>query len=333
MADLPDDRLKPSPPFTYCAVDYFGPWLIKEGRRELKRYGVLFTCLASRAIHLETANALTTDAVINPLRRFFSRRGPTRLIRSDRGTNFVGAKSELENAVAEMDEARIHNFLLDRGCDWFKFKMNPPSASHMGGVWERQIRSVRAILCALLQSSGQQLDDELLRTFMCEAEAIVNSRPLTTDGLTTPSSPEPLTPNHLLTMKANVLLPPPGDFKRADLYPRKRWRGVQHLANEFWNRWKKDFLQSLQERQKWNRVRPNIQTNDIVLLKDDNLPRNQWQLARVVETEPDSDGLVRKVKIMVADRSSDQSGQRVKPASMLERPIQKLVLLAACESS
>ena len=167
---------------------------------------------------------------------------------------------------------------------------------------------------------------------MCEAEAIVNSRPLTTDGLTMPSSPERLTPNHLLTMKANVLLPPPGDFKRADLYSQKRWCRVQHLANEFWNRWK-DFLQSLQVRQKWNRVRPNIQINDIVLLKDDNLPRNQWQLARVVEAEPDSDGLVRTVKITVADRSLDQSGRRVKPASMLEWPIQKLVLLVACESS
>jgi len=211
--------------------------------------------------------------------------------------------------------------------------MNPPSASHRGGVWERQIRSFHAILCALLQSSGQQLDDELLRTFMYEAEAIVNSRPLTTDKLTTLSSQEPLTPDHLLTMKSNVLLPPPGDFKRADLYSRKRWRRVQHLANDFWNRWKKDFLQSLQEHQKWNHVHPNIQTNDIALLKDDNLPRNEWQLARVVEAEPDSDGLVQKVKITVADRSLDQSGQRVKPPCVLERPIQKLVLLVACESS
>ena len=67
MADLPEDRLEPSPPFTYCAVDYFGPWLIKEGQRELKRYGVVFTCFASHAIHLETANALTTDAFINAL--------------------------------------------------------------------------------------------------------------------------------------------------------------------------------------------------------------------------------------------------------------------------
>ena len=233
MTDLLGDRLEPSPPFTYYTVDYFGPWLIKEGRRELKRYGVLFTCLVSRAIHLETANSLTTDAFINALRRFLSRRGPTRLIRSDRSSNFVGARSELKDAVSEMDEARIHNFLLERGCDWFLFKMNPPHASHMGGVWERQIPSVRNVLCALLQVSGQQLDDESLRTFMCEAEAIVNSRPLTTDRLATTCSLEPLTPNHLLTMKTEVLLPPQGDFKRADLYSRKRWRRVQHLANEF----------------------------------------------------------------------------------------------------
>jgi len=230
-ADLPEDRLQSSPPFTYCAVDYFVPWLIKEGRQELKRYGVLFTCLASRAIHLESANALTTDTFINALRRFLSRRGPTRLIRSDRGTNFVGAKSELENAAAEMDEAQIHSFLLGRDCNWFEFKTNPPSASHIGGVWERQIRSARNVLCALQHGSGQQLDDESLQTFMCEAEAIVNSRPLTTDGLATPFSPEPLIPSHLLTMKSNVLLPPSGDFKLADLYCRKRWRRVQHLTN------------------------------------------------------------------------------------------------------
>lgn len=146
MADLPEDRLEEAPPFTYCGVDYFGPWYIKEGRKQMKRYGVLFTCLASRAIHLETANALTTDTFINALRRFLSCRGPTRQIHSDRGSNFVGAKSELEGALSEMDQARIHNFLLERNCDWFEFKMNPPSASHMGGcVGETDsIRSQRA---------------------------------------------------------------------------------------------------------------------------------------------------------------------------------------------
>ena len=261
MADLPENRLEEAPPFTSCGVDYFGPWYMKEGRKQMKRYGVLFTCLASRAIHLETANALTTDSFINVLRRFLSRRGPMKQIRSDRGSNFVGAKSELEEALSEMDQARIHNFLLERNCGWFEFKMNPPSASHMGVVWERQIRSALNVLASLLQSAGEQLGDKSLRTFMCKAEAIVNSKPLSVDGLSLPSL-EPLTPNHLLTSKSNVLLPLPGDLKRADLYSRKRWCRVQHLSNEFWNRWRREFLQTLQQRQKWTRTHRNVQANE-----------------------------------------------------------------------
>ena len=53
MANLPEDRVQPAPPFSYSAVDYFGPWYVKEGRRQLKRYGVLFTCLASMQFTLK----------------------------------------------------------------------------------------------------------------------------------------------------------------------------------------------------------------------------------------------------------------------------------------
>ena len=63
MAELPTDRFEQVPPFTFSAVDYFGPFYIKEGRKEMKRYGVLFTCIASRAIHLEIATSLTTDSL------------------------------------------------------------------------------------------------------------------------------------------------------------------------------------------------------------------------------------------------------------------------------
>ncbi|KAK3726566.1 hypothetical protein QZH41_001952, partial [Actinostola sp. cb2023] len=294
MADLPNDRLQPAPPFTFCAVDYFGPWYIKEGRKELKRYGVLFTCMACRAIHLETANSLDTSSFINALRRFISRRGPIRQLRSDRGTNFVGAKKELQEAVKQLDQTKIQEFLLKRNCDWFKFEMNVPSSSHMGGSWERQIRTVRSVLSALLEENGRQLDDESLRTLMCETESVVNSRPLSVENLNSPNGPEPLTPNHLLTSKTQVVLPPPSEFQRADLYSRRRWRRVQHLINEFWSRWKKEFILSLQQRQKWIRPRRNLQVNDIVLIKDGNAPRNQWPMARVEDTTLDSDGLVRK---------------------------------------
>ena len=107
MADLPQDKLEPAPNFTYCGVDYFGPWLIKEGRKELKRYGVLFTCMSSRAIHPETANSLETDSFINALRRFLSRRGLVRQIRCDRGTNFIGDNKGLQEALSAMSQSRI----------------------------------------------------------------------------------------------------------------------------------------------------------------------------------------------------------------------------------
>ena len=131
MADLPEDRLQPAPPFTYCAVDYFGPWIVKEKRKEMKRYGALFTCMTSRAIHLEVCHSLATDSFINALRRFICRRGPIRQLRSDQGTNFVGARKELKEALAELDQKKIAQELLRNNCDWINFKMNVPSASHM----------------------------------------------------------------------------------------------------------------------------------------------------------------------------------------------------------
>jgi len=154
----------------------------------------------------------------------------------------------------------------------------------MGGVWEHQIQTVRSILAALLSHHGWQLDDESLSTFLREAEAIVNCRPLTVNELSSPEYPGPLTPSQLLPMKSSVVLPPLGSFQRADLYSKKRWRRVQYLANEFSVKWKADYLQSLQPRQKWVKPRRNMTVGDVVIVKEDNLPRNRWQLARLVQT-------------------------------------------------
>ena len=316
-----------APPFTYSAVDYFGPFMVKEGRKEIKRYGVLFTCMASRAIHIETSTSLETDAFINALRRFQAERGPVRQLRSDRGTNFIGAHRELKEALKEMEQDKVRSRLLEENCEWISFKLNPPSASHMGGSWERQIRTVRNVLTPLLGECGRQLDDESFRTLMKEVQAIVNSRPLALNDMSSTNSPEPLTPNHLLTMKSKVLMPPPGNFVKEDLYLRKRWRRVQHLANEFWDRWRKEFLQALQLRKKWVKPKRNLQVGDIIMVKDENIPRNAWKLARVEEVFPSEDGLVRKVKLAMATSSLDNEGRRVSDVQHLERPIHKLVLI------
>ena len=119
MADLLADRLTPTLPFIYCAVDYFGPWYAREGRKELKRYGVLFTCLVTRAVHLEVANSLETDSYINAICRFICRRGPVRQMRSDNGSNFVGARRELQEALAEMNQSQVKLEILKENCDWF----------------------------------------------------------------------------------------------------------------------------------------------------------------------------------------------------------------------
>jgi hypothetical protein len=333
MADLPSDRMEPSPPFTYAAVDYFGPWLIKDGRKEVKRYGVIFTCMVSRAVHVETANALTTDSFLNAYRRFVARRGPIRQLRSDQGTNFVGARSELEKALTEMNANRVRDELLKDQCDYIEFKMNVPNASHMGGVWERQIRSVRSVLDVLLKNHGQQLDDESLRTLLVECEAVVNSRPLTTQGIQSVDSTEPLSPSNLLTMKSKLVLPPPGVFQKADLYSRKRWRRVQHLANEFWKRWRAEFLLEMQRRSKWTKPKKNLNPGDIVIIKDDAARRNQWQLARIMESYVDADGLVRKVKLILATSALDERGRRNDTRyNYIERPVHKLVLILSDSS-
>ena len=128
-----------------------------------------------------------------------------------------------------------------------------------------------------------------------------------------------------------VLMPPPGVFQRADLYSRERWRRVQHLANEFWNRWKKEFLQTLQTRQKWIKRQRNLQIGDVVLVRDDDLPRNQWKLARVEETLPSEDSYVRKVTVAIGTHLLDGRGRRTHEVQRLERPIHKLVLIVPQE--
>ncbi|XP_019727405.1 uncharacterized protein LOC109516990 isoform X1 [Hippocampus comes] len=324
MADLPEERMEISPPFTYCGMDCFGPFYIKEGRKELKRYGLLITCMCSRAIHIEMLDDLTTDAFINALRAFIAIRGAVRQIRCDQGTNFVGAKNEFVEALKEMDQTKLDKLECE-------FLMNTPASSHMGGVWERQIRTIRSVLMAILDQSSKQLDSSSLRTFLYEVMTVVNSRPLTTDHLYDPSSPEPLTPNHILTMKSTIIAPPPGKFVQEDLYLRKRWRRVQVLANTFWTRWRREYVLNLQSRQKWTKERRDAKVNDIVLLQDDSSPRNQWKLAKTVEVYPGHDGRVRKVKLLVSDSTLDGSGKPKSKPIYLERPIQRTVTLLEAE--
>ncbi len=123
-----------------------------------------------------------------------------------------------------------------------------------------------------------RLDDASLRTLFYEATAIVNSRPLNIDGINNLISLEPLTPNHLILMKSKVALPPPGKFVKEHMYAANQWQKVPYLFEQFWSHWEKEHLLNLSTQQKCHAFWCNLQANDIVIIKDDNLPRNQWQL-------------------------------------------------------
>lgn len=299
MSDLPEDRLEPTPPFTNVGIDVFGPWLIatrklRGGASNSKRWGLLFTCLSSRAIHIELLETMDASSFICALRRFSSLRGPVSRIRCDRGTNFVGGKSELTESLTEADAKTIQQYAVNQGCEWI---FNPPHASHFGGVWERQIRTIRSVLNGMLAQLGSsQLTHELLSTLMAEVTSIVNTRPITAIP-TDADEPQPLTPAMLLTAKERPLKPPPGDFTPEDLYARRRWRRSQYLADQFWTRWRKEYLQNLQRRSKWQAPKPNLEVNDLVIIKTDNSHRNNWPLGRVVKAIKSADGHVRKAEV------------------------------------
>ena len=323
MSDLPMERTEVAAPFTHIGVDCFGPFKVKDGRRESKRYGAIFSCLASRAVHLELINDMTTDSFLMALRRLIAIRGNVQTVRSDQGTNIVGAANELARALKEIKDMTLRDSLSSTNIE---FITNPPNASHFGGVWERQIRTVRNVLNGILQKHGQRLDTSTLHTMFYETSAIINNTPLTTDDLYDPLEPV-ITPNHILTMKPAPIAEPPGQFDDREIYGRKCWRQAQQLAQEFWEKWKTHYRQNMQKRQKWCKENQNLEAGDIVMVKDESLKRNDWSLAMVEHTKPGNDGLVRSVRLRMSNRNLNSKGKPTVKTSYLERPIHKLVMI------
>ena len=289
MGDLPRQRLEAGQPFKNVGIDFFGPLLVKRFRKTEKRYGLLVTCMATRAVHLEVAHALDIDSCIMALRRFFARRSRPAVIFSDRGTNFIGSDRELRREFRALSAAMPEK-LSAFEIDW---RFNPPAASHMGGVWERMVRSVKTCLQAVVGS--QLLTDEVLLTVFAEVEHMVNSRPLTYVS-SDPADPEALTPNHFLLGCASPHLAP-ALTREGEISSRRRWRQSQALAEHVWKRWTREYLPSLTRRSKWRQEARNLQVGDLVLMAESNLTRGSWPLARVVRVFPGRDGRVRSAEL------------------------------------
>ena len=171
MANMPVDRMIEAPTFTHSCVDKFAPFIINKRQSE-----------NSRVIHKKVADFVDTNSFILALWRFIACRGNVRFMRSGNDHDFVGAAKELGQTLKEMDQ-EVKLFLKTHGTDWIVWERNLPAVSHMRDVWDRQIRSARPILSALLITHGKSLDDESLRTLMAEAEAVMNSTSLTVETI------------------------------------------------------------------------------------------------------------------------------------------------------
>ena len=291
MADLPVARAAfGEPPFSNCGVDLFGPITIKQGRKHLKRWAVLFTCLTVRGVHLEVVENCETDSFINALRRFVNRRGCPTTVFSDNGTNFRGASTELKEFLRQLDRSAITDFATTKNIEW---NFNPPKAPHMGGAWERLVRSVKQVMTGLVKD--QVLTDPQLYTLLTEAENILNSRPLThiSDDC---NDMEALTPNHILLGLHRNWTSFAGTDDR-DITSRKNWRQVQALRATFWSRWTKEYLPSLTKRACWRNTTPNYKAGELVIVQDDDLKRGKWPLGRILEVKPGQDDVVRVVTV------------------------------------
>lgn len=173
----------------------------------------------------------------------------------------------------------------------------------------------RRILDSMLLQDTSHLSHEVLCTFMAEVTAIINARPLVPVS-TDPDSPLILTPAMLLTQKVGTSPTPPGSFTDENLF-RSQWRQVQSLATKFWSRWKTEYLPTLQSRRKWNVTHCNLQTGDHVILKDNQVSRNEWPMARITSAISGRDGKVRKVELRTSQGS----------AGTFLRPVSEVILL------
>ncbi|KRZ07030.1 hypothetical protein T11_11806 [Trichinella zimbabwensis] len=293
MSDLPRERVVEVLPFENTGLDVAGPLYAREGNSVRKVYICLFTCMTTRAIHLELVSSLTAQRFLQALDRFFARRGQPRIIQSDNFTSFKEIGRNLNELVRE-----THRTLTSKRIEW---KYITPRAPWCGGYWERLVRSVKTALRKVLGRTS--LDEEELATVLCGIEAQVNARPLTFVGDDV-SYLNALTPSHFLIGRASSDAPygPNHHGQTTDTVGRltKRWRYRKKLIAHFWKRWRSEYIVSFCTRSKWRGDGTEPKVGDIVLIAEDDVNKGRWMMGRVLELFHGRDGVVRSVWLKVA---------------------------------
>ena len=299
MSALPRERLNSrSHVFENVAIDYAGPFQVVMGRSTLKRYLCVFVCMSTTAVRLIMARDLASSFFLSSLRRFLCSTGyVTKLIRSDNGTNFVGAsnimKKEVIVALAKVDaSADLKEALSKWAIEW---QFGPPEASHHGGVYDRQIRTIRKIMLTIPELITRNPTEDELQTSFADAEFVMNCRPLTkspsSDGL------PPLRPRDLIigALEPTDVCGPPSLSNSADALRRGHLRS-RRISELWWDRWIAEYLPSMQKRSKWLTQQRNFAIGDLILICNEKCPGYlKYPYTIITDVKANSDGNVRTV--------------------------------------
>ncbi|XP_075156162.1 uncharacterized protein LOC142229484 [Haematobia irritans] len=297
MAALPPARTILKRPFHNTGVDFAGPFDIKSfsgrGSKISKGYVCLFVCFATKAIHLEATSSLSTSTFLAAFQRFIARRGCPLNIYSDNGKNFVGASREIVKDFLIASRSNIVSQFAHQQLSWH---FVPPGAPHMGGLWEAGVKSFKNHFKKI--SGGFTYSFEEFCTLLSKIESCLNSRPISRMS-EDPTDLNPLTPGHFLT-GGPLLAPPEPSY---DTHPESvvnRWQRVKVLQQHFCQRWKTEYLRELHKRNKWKNPEKDIEIDSVVVIRDENLPPNEWRIGRVVKLYPGKDKRVRVVDVYTA---------------------------------
>ena len=259
---------------------------------------VLYTCAATRAVHLDLVPDSSASSFLRSLRRFIGRRGILHLMISDNATCFKN------------EEVKLSEELLIMGIKW---KYIIEASPWWGGFWERLVKSIKRTLHVTISRASVTYEE--LLTILVEIEGIMNSRPLT---YINSDVDEILTPGHLLIGK-RIIDPNEDVLNNKDIsdrvYMTKRMKYLKSLSEHYWNRWQNEYLLELRNTHTQGEQYECIKTGEVVIIHN-KTKRHLWKLGIVVKLLEGPDKIVRAVVLKTCRTD--------KKPIYIKRPIQRL---------
>lgn len=299
MSDLPQERTSRANPFEYTTLDLFGPFEVRDAvkkRAKKKVWGIVYCCMASRAVHADLVDDQSSESFLQAYSRFTALRGHPRKLWSDRGSNFVGARPalrELHRHLACLQKASVENVAARNGTEW-QWDFHPADSPHRNGAAEAAVKLIKRALNNLGGTTGCYTWGEF-QTLLYSAANLTNERPIDAKAQKQEDAVEYLTPNSLILGRTGQ----GGDMHGIDVetHPWRRLRAVQAGVDKFWSKWSELAGPNLFIRHKWHRTERSVKVGDVVWIADQNALRGQFRLGRVVTTYPDKKGVVRDADV------------------------------------